>query len=85
VTGVQIGGDGLAQGGDAVGGGIAVMAVAQRLDARLDDMFGRLEIGLADAEVDDVLALRRQRLRAREHGKGRFGAEPRQAVGEMQM
>ena len=32
------------------------MAVAQRLDRGLDDVLGRAEIGLADAEVDDVAA-----------------------------
>ena len=47
----------LAQRQDAVGRRVAVMAVAQRLDGGFDDMGRRLEVGLADAEVDDVLAL----------------------------
>jgi hypothetical protein len=34
------------------------MAVAQRLDCRLDDDIGGAKIGLADAKVDDVATLR---------------------------
>ena len=37
--------------------GIAVLAVAQRLDGGLDDMRRGFEIGLADAEIDDVAPL----------------------------
>jgi hypothetical protein len=33
------------------------MPVAQRLDPGLDDMVRRAEIRLADAQIDDVLAL----------------------------
>ena len=82
MAGVQIGGDRLAQGGNAVGRGIAVMTVAQGLDARFDDMVRRAEIRLADAEVDDVLALCREFLGARQHHEGAFGAKPGQAVGK---
>ncbi len=46
------------------------MAVAQRLDRGLDDEVGRAEIRLADAEIDDVAALRDQRIGARQHGEG---------------
>ncbi len=46
------------------------MAVAQRLDRGFDDEIGRAEIGLADAEIDDVAALRRERIGAGQHGKG---------------
>ena len=59
----------------AVGRRVAVMAVAQRLDRRLDDVLRRLEVGLADAEIDDVLALVRESGRPREHGEGIFLAE----------
>ena len=55
---------------------IAVMAVAQRLDRGLDDVVGRAEIRLADAEIDDVAALRGQRVGARQHGEGVFLADP---------
>ena len=64
----EIGGDRLAQRQDADRRRIAVMAVAQRLDRRLDDEIRRAEIRLADAEIDDVAALRgklRWRARAR--------------------
>ena len=46
------------------------MAVAQRLDRGLDDDVGRAEIGLADAEIDDVAALRGERVGARQHREG---------------
>ena len=51
-------------------GGVAVVAVAQRLDRRLDDELGRAEIGLADAEADDVAALGCERVGAGQHGEG---------------
>ena len=73
---VQIGGDRLAQRQDADGGRIAMMAVAQRLDRGLDDMIGGAEIRLADAQVDDVAALRRERGGARQHGESVFLADP---------
>ena len=67
---VQVGGDRLAQRRDPDRRGVAVMAVAQRLDGRLDDELGSAEIGLADAEVDDVAALRGKLGGARQHGEG---------------
>ena len=67
---VEVGGDRLAQRQDAGRRRIAVMAVAQRLDRRLDDMGGRAEIRLADAEIDDVAARRREIGGARQHGEG---------------
>ena len=65
----------LAQGQDAVGGRIAVMPVGERLAPGLDDMRRGQEIGLADAEIDDRLALRLERLGARQHLERRLGAE----------
>ena len=47
-----------------------MVAVAQRLHRRLDDEVRGAEVGLADAEIDDVAALRRQRIGAREHREG---------------
>ncbi len=58
-----------------VGRRVAVMPVAQRLDGGLDDMLRRLEVGLADAEIDDVLALLLQGGGACKDGKGIFFAE----------
>ena len=55
--------------------GIAVLAVAQSLDGRLDDMRRRFEIGLADAEIDDVAPLALQFSRPRQHGEGVFLAD----------
>ena len=46
------------------------MAVAQRLDGGLDDVLGRAEIGLADAEIDDVAALGGELGRPRQHREG---------------
>ena len=60
----------LAQGGDSRRVGIAVLAVAQRLDGGLDDMGRGFEIGLADAEIDDVAPLALQFGRPRQHGEG---------------
>ena len=67
---VDVGGDRLAERLDAGRRRIAVMAVAERLDRRLDDVVGRAEVGLADAEIDDVAALRLKLGGARQHGKG---------------
>src|ERR1041385_7547378 len=50
--------------GVPVGRRVAVMTVAQRLDGGFDDEVRRAEIRLADAEADDVTALRRQRIGA---------------------
>ena len=72
---VQVGGHRLAQRRDAGRRRVAVMAVAQRLDRRFDDEIRGAEIRLADAEADDVAALRRQRVGARQHGEGVFLAD----------
>src|SRR4051794_39445069 len=47
-----------------------MVAIAQRLDGGFHDVLGRPEIRLADAKVDDVLALALQLGGAREHGEG---------------
>ena len=47
-----------------------MVAVAQCLDRGLDDEVRRAEVGLADAEIDDVAALRDERVGAREHREG---------------
>ena len=47
-----------------------MLAVTQRLDRGLDDMRRRFEIGLADAEIDDVAPLALQLRRLGEHGEG---------------
>ncbi len=72
---VQIGGDRLAQRENAGRRGIAVLAVMQRLDRGLDNMRRGFEIGLADAEVDDVAALRLQGGGFRQHRERVFLAD----------
>ena len=52
-----------------------MMAVAQGLHRGLNDKIGRAEIGLADAEVDDVAALRRQGVGPGKHSEGVFLAD----------
>ena len=81
---VKIGRDRLAQGQDARRRGIAVLAVAQRLDRRLDDMGRGFEIGLADAEVDDVAPLALQLRRLGENGEGVFLADAREGGDDVQ-
>ena len=68
---------GLAQGRDPGRVGIAVLAVAQRLDRRLDDVRRGFEVGLADAEVDDVAALALQFGGFGEHREGVLVAQAR--------
>ena len=70
----------LAQRQDALGRRVAVVAVAQRLDGGFDDVAGRLEVGLADAEVDDRLALALELGGARQHLEGRLGSQALQVV-----
>ena len=73
---LEIVGDRFAQLGDAGGGGVAVPPVGQRLAARVDDVGGRLEIRLPDAQIDDAAALGGELIGARQHLEGGFGAHP---------
>ena len=66
---------GLAQRGDARGGAVVRLAVPQRLGRGLDDMGRRVEIGLADLEVDDALAGGLEGLGAGEDFECGLGAE----------
>ena len=50
---LQIAGDGLAQLGDSGAGGVAVLALGERAFAGGDDVVGRGEVRLSDAEIDD--------------------------------
>ncbi len=81
---VRVGGDRLAQRQDARRRSVAVMAVAQRLHGGLDDVFGRLEVGLPDAEVDDVVALLPELLGAGEHLECGLGPEAGQIAGDLE-
>ena len=57
-----------------------MMAVFQRLDRSLDDMAGCLEVGLADRQADDALALGLQRLGAGQDFERGFGAKAAHAA-----
>ena len=61
--------------------GIAVVAVAQRLHPRLDDVRRGLEVRLADAEVDDVAPCPRERFGPGQDLERGLGAEHRHPVG----
>ena len=80
----QVLGDRLAQRQDALRRRIAVVAIAQRLDGGFDDVARRLEVGLADAEIDDRLTLPLQFAGARQDLEGILGAEAIEIVGELQ-
>ena len=67
---MEVGRERLAQRQDAGRGRVAVVPVAQRLDGGLDDVAGRGEVGLADAEVDHVAALAGEFGGASQHREG---------------
>ena len=52
-----------------------MMAIGKRLAAGLDDIIRRAEIGLADPEIDDRLALRFQRLGPTQYLERRFRSQ----------
>ena len=72
VTLMQVRRHRLAQRQDAVGRRVAVMAVLKGFDCGFDDVRGRLEVRLTNAERDDVAALGLQRGGPRQHVKRRF-------------
>ena len=84
IAAMEVGGDRLAQRRDPVRRRIAVLAVAQRLDRRLDDMRRGFEIRLADAEIDDIASLPREFGRARQHGEGVLVAETREGGNDVE-
>jgi hypothetical protein len=73
----------LAQRIDARRGRVAVLALADGADAGLLHVQGRREIGLADAEADDVLALGGQRIDLGQHDEGVLGAEGLRAFADL--
>ena len=84
MAGFQILRDRLAQLGQTVRGGIAVMPVGQRLDPRLNDMIGGFKIRLTDAKVNDVMPLCGKRIGARQNLKRALGAQTRHGCGQFQ-
>src|SRR5206468_3481038 len=69
-----------AQGSDAGRGRVMGAVRLQRGHRRRLYVGGRVEVGVADPEVDDVAALLRQTLDLREHGEGVFGTQAARAV-----
>ena len=57
-------------------------ALVQRVASRLDDVARRIEIGLADFQMNDVAALRLERSRFHQHFERGLRAESRHALGE---
>ena len=68
-------GNGLPQLGQSRRGAVVGVALLQRFDAGSYDVGGSIEVGLADFEVDDVLALRFEGAGANQNFKGSFGAQ----------
>jgi hypothetical protein len=66
---------GLAQGHDAQHGRIFGLAATDGVDGRFLDVVGRIEVGLADRQIDDVDPRGGQRLGPRRHGKRCGGLE----------
>ena len=60
------------------------VAFAQRVHPSFDDVGGRVHVGLADLEVDDVLPLALQSAGANQHFKGGFRSQPRHPPGQAQ-
>ena len=74
--------DGLFQGRGAAGGGVLGLPVPDGLDAGLLDVGGGIEIRLAEAEADHVLAFGLELLEFGVDGDGRRGPDCRGQTGE---
>ena len=76
VLALELGRDGLAQGHDAQHGRIFGLAATDGVDSGFLDVVGRIEVGLADRERDDVAPAVFQiaRTLGRHHGGGRLDA-----------
>src|SRR5579862_5327394 len=72
-------GDSLTQVGQTSRRTIMRPALAHGVGARLDDVGGRVEIGLADFQVDDAFALPLKGAGLIQNFKGGFGTETRHA------
>ena len=68
--------DRFAQGQDAVGRRVSVMAVGERLLGRLDDVLWRAEIRLADSQIDHPAASARKFLGAPENHESALRSQP---------
>ena len=77
-------GDRLAEFGQARRWAVVRPALVQGVAAGFDDVGGRVEIGLADFQVNNALALRFQGTRPDQHFEGGLGAQPRHPLGQTQ-
>ena len=78
----ELGGDGAAELGDALGGGVAGAAGVDGGLGGGADVGGGVEVGLAGRKRDDVAALGLELERAGGDGDGRRGLDAREGVGE---
>ena len=76
-------GDRLAQHGQAERRAVVGPAVVERLLGRVADVHRRVEVGLADLEVDDVVTLRLPRAGARRSLERGLGADADHALREL--
>ena len=76
-------GNGLAQVGQAGRRSVVRITQVQRVNGRFHDVLGRVEIGLADFEMDDVLALLLQGAGTDQNFKSGLGAKTRHALGQV--
>ena len=75
VLAFELGDDRVLEIGGAFDRRVAREALADRFDAGVRDVRGRVEIGLAGAEADDVLAFRLELRDAAREGDGRGGLD----------
>ena len=82
VLALELGRDRLAQRGNAEHGRILGLAALDRLDRRLLDVVGRVEIGLADRKRDHFASFGFEVARLLRHRDGRGWLHAREDVGE---
>jgi hypothetical protein len=79
----DVGGDGLAEIGLALGRAIVGPALVKRIFGGVYDVLRRREVGFADFEVDHVLALRFQGAGANQDFEGKFDAYAGHSLSEL--
>src|ERR1700722_5573793 len=76
--------DGLPQFRQTGGGSVVRPAVAQCFNPSFDHIWWRVEVGLADFQVNDFLALSFQGASLVQDFEGSFGSEARHALGQLE-
>jgi len=79
---LHIVGDGLAQFRQSRRRAIVRPSSFEGFDAGLNDVLGRIKVGLANFQVDDIFALTLQGARLVQHFEGSLGAQSRHALGQ---